>query len=339
MLTLIDSQTWERWFGAAQAFEHPVTQSLVIGTLTTLVASGLIIHWLNTQRRVTPQIAVELHLRWKSWCWLIAAILGPILLGAFWTVAGVSLLSLLCFREFARGTGLFRDRTICWLVIAGIGVLTLASLDHFDRLYFAAGPIGVLLIVIGTIGRDQPDGFIQRIALGVLGYTLFGFSLGYLGLMTTSADYRPLLIMTIACVEVNDVFAYCCGKLLGGPKWLPQTSPGKTISGAIGALVLTSILVAIIGHFVFAGTPLDRWDQLLTLGVLIGGLGQLGDLTLSSIKRDLGIKDISRAIPGHGGFLDRFDSLVLVPPAVYHYVSLYCGPLGADQPLRVITGG
>jgi phosphatidate cytidylyltransferase len=288
--------------------------------------------------RASDETTTELKLRWISWCWIVVAIVTPVLLGAFWTILAVCGLSLLCFREYARATGLFRDRTISLLVVVGIGVLTFAVFDHFDRLYFATAPIGVLLIVIGTIWQDRPEGFIQRVALGSLGFLLFGFSLGYLGLMTSTPDYRPIVLLTITAIELNDVFAYCCGKAIGGAKLLPKTSPGKTVSGAVGALVLTTLFVAGVSHFVFAGTPLDRWDRLVTLGVLISGLGQLGDLTLSSIKRDLDVKDISRAIPGHGGLLDRFDSLVLVGPAVYHYLSLHLGPLGDDQPMRVFTG-
>jgi phosphatidate cytidylyltransferase len=68
-------------------------------------------------------------------------------------------------------------------------------------------------------------------------------------------------------------------------------------------------------------------------------LGQLGDLILSSVKRDLGLKDLGVSIAGHGGWLDRFDSLVLVPPAVYHFLCYQLGPLGLNEPVRIFTGG
>ena len=339
MLAVIDEMTWQRWFGIGDAFAHPVTIWLIGGIGAALAASGIAIGWLLGRDGVTDEMKTELKLRWISWCWLIVVIVTPVLLGAAWTVLAVAVLSLCCFREFSRATGLFRERMISVLVVVGIGVLTFAVIDHYDRLYFATAPLGVLLIVIGTIWQDRPQGFIQRAALGTLGFLLCGYSLGYLGLMTSTSDYRPIVLMTIAAVELNDVFAFCCGKAVGGPKWLPGTSPGKTVSGAVGALMLTTLLVATTTHFVFPGTAVDRWDRLITLGVLVSGLGQLGDLTLSSIKRDLQVKDVSRAIPGHGGLLDRFDSLLLVPPAVYHYLSLYLGPLGADQPARILSGG
>jgi phosphatidate cytidylyltransferase len=148
-----------------------------------------------------------------------------------------------------------------------------------------------------------------------------------------------MLLLVLIGVETNDVFAFCTGKLIGGPKALPLTSPGKTWAGCIGALVLTTLFVGALTHFAFPGTAVDRWDRLLIFGAGVSVLGQFGDLLLSSIKRDIGIKDLGHSIPGHGGFLDRFDSLVLVVPAAFHFLSLHLGPIGADQPERVLSGG
>ncbi len=86
----------------------------------------------------------------------------------------------------------------------------------------------------------------------------------------------------------------------------------------------------------FRGTALDSPVLLVGLGVIVSVAGQAGDLMLSSIKRDLGIKDMGTVIPGHGGLLDRFNSLLLVAPAVFHYVNYYVG-FGLDQPTRLIT--
>jgi phosphatidate cytidylyltransferase len=158
-------------------------------------------------------------------------------------------------------------------------------------------------------------------------------------MFANSPHYRSLLLLILIGVEANDVFAYCVGKTVGGPKLIPNTSPGKTLSGSIGALVLTTALVATLGHFVFLDTPMDRLAPLVVLGAGMSILGQFGDLLLSSIKRDLGLKDLGVAIPGHGGILDRFDSLVLVPPAAFHFLSLHLGPLNAAGVERILTGG
>ena len=120
---------------------------------------------------------------------------------------------------------------------------------------------------------------------------------------------------------------------------LSNISPGKTVVGSVGALVLTTGLVIWMGKSIFAGTAMENYFSLLKLGLLISLLGQLGDLILSAIKRDIGVKDLGVCIAGHGGWLDRFDSLVLVPPAVYHFLSYELGPLGQDQAARIFTGG
>jgi phosphatidate cytidylyltransferase len=183
------------------------------------------------------------------------------------------------------------------------------------------------------------------VALAICGFLLFGYSLGYLGNLANigdlgnGTDYRALMVTVILGTALNDICAYCVGKVIGGRKLLPHTSPGKTIAGSVGALLVAGPLVALLFHAVLYGTPADRWPILLTLGMGISVFGQLGDLVLSSIKRDVGIKDLGTAIPGHGGFLDRFDSLILVGPAVYHYLSFHLGPLAASEPARIFSGG
>jgi phosphatidate cytidylyltransferase len=211
-------------------------------------------------------------------------------------------------------------------------------LDHWYGLFVASGPFINGLIAAAAILADQPKGYIQRVALGVFGFTLFGTCLGHLGYMANDANYRPLLILVFVSVEMNDVFAYLVGKSLGQRKLAPNTSPKKTVAGALGALVLTTFLVMGIGAFIFRDTVLEDPVYLATLGVLISVVGQLGDLMLSSIKRDLGIKDMGATIPGHGGLLDRFDSVILVSPAVFHYIAYFVG-IGRDQVPRIITGG
>jgi phosphatidate cytidylyltransferase len=334
----MNEQVYQRLFGFRQAFAQPAVTWIVGLIAALLVISIAIILALRRMNRVGDKTYRELILRWRSWIVLTVILLVPVLLGAAWVMLFVCILSLLCYGEFARSTGLFREKTISFAVVIGILVVTYAVVDNFVRLFFACAPLTVGLITIITIPQDRPRGYIQRTAMGSLGFLLFGYSFAYLGYFANSPDYRPILILLVLGVELNDVFAYCCGKLIGGPKALPNTSPGKTWAGCIGAFVLTTAFVAALGHFIFLGSGADRLRVLLILGGGLSILGQFGDLLLSSIKRDVGLKDTGSVIPGHGGLLDRFDSLVLVPPAAFHFLSLYLGPFGLDQPQCIISG-
>ncbi len=113
-------------------------------------------------------------------------LLVPLLLGAAWVIAAVCLLSLLCYQEYARATGLFREKTISIFVVLGILTVTFANLDNYTRLFFAAGMCTAGFITIATIPQDRPRGYIQRTALGVLGFALLGYSFGYLGLLANN---------------------------------------------------------------------------------------------------------------------------------------------------------
>jgi phosphatidate cytidylyltransferase len=333
----MNNVTWQRLFGFRHAFDDPVTVVLTLAVAALLLLAPLLIFIATRAARSTADKRKELWDRYRSWIWLVLLILIPILAGAFWTIVAVATLSFLCYREYARITGLFRERTISLIVVIGILFLTFAELDNWYRLFVALFPLTVALIAIGGLIADQPKGYIQRVGLGVLGFALFGSALGNLGYMANDWNYRPILLLILCSVELNDIFAYICGHLFGRRKFVPNTSPNKTVGGALGALVLTTPLVAVIAHFIWRDTALDSAIRLIGLGIIISVVGQFGDLMLSSIKRDLGLKDTAKLIPGHGGLLDRFDSLILVAPAVFHYVNYFVG-FAADQPQRIFSG-
>jgi phosphatidate cytidylyltransferase len=269
---------------------------------------------------------------------MVPLILTPVLLGAAWTIAAVALLSVVCYREFARATGLFRERVMSLLVVVGIAAVTFAVVDHWYRLFVALTPISLVVITAVATSFDRPHGFIQRVALTVFGFLLFGSCLGHLGYMANDTHYRSLILLLVFSVQLNDIFAYIVGKSVGGPKLAPRTSPNKTISGSLGAMVLTTLLVFGLSALVFREGPMSGAVQRLALGILISVAGQFGDLSVSSIKRDVGVKDTGALIPGHGGVLDRGNSLLLSAPVMFHYLN-YFQNLGVDQPIHVITGG
>lgn len=322
---------------APGAFAHPVTRGIVIAAGVVLAAAAAIIRTLQLAGRTSPALTRELWLRTGSWAVLLPLMIGPVLLGRTWTIAAVTVLGVVCLREYDRATGLFRERLTALTAAFGIVALNAAALDAWYGLFMALIPLTVSLLAVVSIPLDRPEGYVQRTGLAIFAFMLFGSGLAHLSYLANDANYRPIVLLLLCTVAINDVFAFTFGKLIGGPKLLPATSPNKTISGAVGALVATTALVARIAYAIFHGTPLDRWPLLLGLGVLVSAAGQLGDLMLSSIKRDIGIKDMGAVIPGHGGVLDRFNSLLLVAPAVFHYLNYFVG-VGAGQPVRIYTG-
>ena len=321
----------------AEAFANPVTSILVGAVTVVVIIAAAAIGVLSATKAVGPALQRELWLRFGSWLILLPLMIGPVLAGRAWTIMAVTLLGILCLREYCRATGLFRQPAVQVMALLGLLAENFASLDHWYGFFVAIPSLTIALLAFVSIPSDRPAGYIQRTGLGVFGFMLFGSGLAHLGYMANDLNYRPIILMLLLSVALNDVLAFTTGKLLGGRKLLPRTSPGKTLSGAIGALVVVTPLVAWLGHGIFLGTDMDRLWLLTFLGVLVSVAAQAGDLMLSSIKRDLGIKDMGVALPGHGGVLDRYNSLLLVAPATFHLIGYYVG-FGLDQPTRLITG-
>lgn len=128
-----------------------------------------------------------------------------------------------------------------------------------------------------------------------------------------------LLVFPLVITWASDIGAYFVGRSVGGRKLIPSISPGKTVSGAIGGLVASMLVSWLYARYVLvpiASLGFTPWGALL-FGFLISVAAQVGDLFESLIKREAGVKDSSRIIPGHGGILDRFDSLIFVLPVAY----------------------
>ncbi len=332
----MDAASKQRLWGYHHALDTAFVRGFLLAVAIVLVVVPLLLWLLQLAGKTGPERQKELWARYRSWLVFIPLMVGPVLLGAGWTMAAICLMSLLCYREFARATGMFREPSISALVVLGILAITFAVADHWYGLFVATTPLLISILAAVAICSDRPKGYIQRVALGVFAFLLFGVCFGHLAYFANDTNFRPMLLWLVLCVELNDVFAYIVGKTLGNKKLCPNTSPNKTIAGAVGSLVLTTALAASLGAIVFAGMAVASPLKLVTLGLIVSVAGQLGDLTLSSIKRDLGIKDWAATFPGHGGLLDRFNSLLFAAPAVFHYVGYFQG-IGVDQVARVIT--
>jgi phosphatidate cytidylyltransferase len=153
------------------------------------------------------------------------------------------------------------------------------------------------------------------------------FTLSHMAWLLVSGDVvNPvaggvgLLFFLVVLTQFNDVAQYCWGKLFGRHKVTPHVSPKKTLEGLIGGVA--TLVAALAGPYL---TPLDmRWSALA--GLILGIAGFLGDITMSAMKRDLGVKDTAGLIPGHGGILDRVDSLTYAATVFVHFVRYFYYP-------------
>src|SRR5690349_2519168 len=182
------------------AFTHPMT-GWITGLVVAILAVGAaIIGLLQLTGRLSPELRRELWLRLGSWALLAPAMGVPILLGRMWVIAAVTLLGLACFREYGRATGLFRQRFVSFFVVLGIFAVNLAALDHWYAFFMALIPLGCGFIAVASIPFDQPQGYVQRVALGIFAFFLFGTALAHLGYMANDAGYRPLLLVLLLAV-------------------------------------------------------------------------------------------------------------------------------------------
>ncbi len=130
------------------------------------------------------------------------------------------------------------------------------------------------------------------------------------------------VLMVLVTIWICDSAAYYCGRAFGRHKLFERVSPKKTWEGAIGGLVFSVVALLAARYWWLAWLTLPN---AIVIGAIVGIFGQIGDLAESHLKRDAGVKDSSQLIPGHGGLLDRFDSLIIVAPLVYVYLVLFAG--------------
>jgi phosphatidate cytidylyltransferase len=247
---------------------------------------------------------------------LLGAVVALLLLGlpGIWVVVVALLLAALW--EFRRLSDLLGFRAPSWLLFP-LGLYfafsgTLLRAVPIE-LTLAVALIAGLTVFLFLPGRREGLG---RWAMALAGAVYLGLPFNYyLLLYTRATPGRGLawLIVTILTAVVTDAAAMLVGGRLGRHPFFTSISPRKTLEGAIGGIVLC-VPVAVVGGVQFLG--LNAWQAIL-LGLLVGLSAEVGDLVESQLKRLAGVKDSSHLIPGHGGVLDRLDSLLFPPIVVY----------------------
>jgi phosphatidate cytidylyltransferase len=172
------------------------------------------------------------------------------------------------------------------------------------------------------------EGFIKAASTLQWGLMLTVYNVSHMAFLlvlplhaSAPAGGAGLLVYLLFLTQFNDVAQYVWGKLTGRHKIMPSISPNKTWEGFLGGFATTVALSAAIAPWL---TPFDL-PLAFGAGALIACLGFVGDVTVSAIKRDLGIKDTGAMLPGHGGILDRIDSLTFTAPIFLHYTRFFFG--------------
>ena len=257
---------------------------------------------------------------------LVAAVGVPaiyllIRLGSWYVLLLVAVQAGLAAREFysmARQKGL--------RPIAGLGTLLAAALPFsvflaltIQSSIWISSSVSLALMAVAAaalIGSQGVQGAIARISVTAFGILYFGGLFSTQLLLRLDPAYPDMagvnwLFLAYLGTWAVDTGSYASGRLFGRRKLSPVLSPGKTYEGAIGGMLLGIAVSYFLGS-VWMG--LFGWVQALVYGLLIGIAAQAGDLVVSVLKMDTGVKDSSRLIPGHGGVLDRFDSLLFTVP-------------------------
>lgn len=225
------------------------------------------------------------------------------------------------FWEYTRivfGENHLFETIIGWFT-AGFTALAVATLAGPEKI-LAVLSVSFLAISIVFMLREKELSKIlensSKLFFGTVLLGLFGGMIVALRLLEPSLGGFKLVIMLFALIWINDAGAFFAGTFLGKRKIAPNISPNKTIEGNVGGFAATILLSTLIALF----TDLIPLKDGLVLGIVMGFVGPLGDLFESALKRGAGVKDSGNLIPGHGGILDRLDSVLFGAPIVYFYV-------------------
>lgn len=302
---------------------------LVAGVVALLTLFSLL-GWALAKRAKTEaqrDVLRNLSARVRSWWLMVALFAAAVILGPVVTLVLFGLLSLMALREFLTLTptrvGDHRSLFLCFFIFLPLQY----ALIGYDRygLFAIVIPVYAFLILpsLAAVAGDTRD-FLARCAKvqWALMLTVYAISHAPALLMLHVPDYplpnAMLLLFLMTVVQISDVFQYVFGKLFGRTRLAPSVSPSKTVEGLLGG-GLTAIAVGTALHGITPFNPL----QAAAMSALIVTFGFLGGFTLSAIKRDLGAKDWGRTIEGHGGILDRLDSVSFAAPVFFHFTRFW----------------
>lgn len=295
----------------------------IAGLFVLLVAGSV------AERLLASRMEVEAHRelrqRINSWWGMVGILLVVLIIGRTASLVFFAVLSFVALREFfsilpVRHT----DRRVILALYLMIPVQYYwISLEWYGVFIIFIPVYLFLFIPFALLMLGETKGFIRSATSYQWAVMTTVFAVSHVAyLLILPAEVNPvggpigLVLYLLFLTQFNDVAQYVWGKTLGKRKIVPQISPNKTWAGFVGGVATTMLLAMVLAPWL---TPLSMPEGFLA-GLLIGVAGFVGDLTVSATKRDLGIKDTGQLIPGHGGILDRIDSLMYTAPLFFHYI-------------------
>ena len=325
------------------------TQLLVVGVLVLLGAATGVAYVLK--RRIDsgldPAIVETFWVRIRAWWVLCSVLAGAFLLGPVAVPATVILFGLIAFwalREFITLTPTrpADHRTLFWVFFICTPVqFVLVGIDWYG-LYSILIPVYVFLLIPTQIALSgDPKRFLERSAKIMAGLLICVYCLSHApALLMLDLPEDPtgeglganlrLLFFFVLMVQLSDVSQYACGQMAGKHLVAPEIHPTRTWEGLIGG----TAVVTLIGGALWWATPFQgkHWWMAAVMSLVISVMGFAGAMTMSAVKRDRGVKDYGTLVEGHGGVLDRIDSLCFAAPIFFHFTRFFLIQIGAMDP-------
>ncbi|MGH8791492.1 MAG: phosphatidate cytidylyltransferase [Stackebrandtia sp.] len=293
------------------------------GVVGLLVLATLTVALLRS--RLPAEVHRELVQRIKSWWVMVAVFTVAISLSRVVSLVFFAVVSFLALKEYLSLIPTRRaDRTVIFWAYLTIPIQYFLIGKEWYGVFIIFIPVYIFLLMpMRMVLAGETAHFVRAVGTLHWGLMAMVFSISHVAyLLVLPGDLNPgagsagLVLYLVFLTQFNDVSQYMWGKLFGRHKVAPNVSPGKTVEGLIGGVVTTTALGWLLGAWL---TPMDPL-QSLGAGLIIGLAGFIGDITISALKRDLGVKDTGSLLPGHGGVLDRVDSLIYTAPLFFHYL-------------------
>ena len=187
--------------------------------------------------------------------------------------------------------------------------------------------MGYMILLMFAYVFTYPKYEAKHIMASFFGFFYVGVMLSYVYQIRSLDNGVYLAFLVFICSWGCDTCAYCVGKLIGKHKMSPKLSPKKSIEGAVGGVVGTALLTALYAYIFHLkmGIASQQIILLAVIAAIAGLISMVGDLTASAIKRNYDIKDYGHLIPGHGGIMDRFDSMIITAPIIFYLAKYLLG--------------